>query len=355
MAPLPAQSRAYFTRGNIPFNGKTTTQLEIESYYAWVLARCLLDIEVSGTAYGTRHHSTVWMCRGSGNQVSSSLATLPGVQGVFIWPTQFTGSLVRGTNTVRHHWALFENTATGYELLLNLSNTDGNLSVTIGITGSFGGSSSTSQMPTASLAANVVSLGNTAWEVTNAGHYAMFGGTTTFGGQNYVHFTCAASASADFHFCMSRPGLDCFTSWIAAWRTSGTQVGDNRYNMFTLAGTTTATGRGTPSSSNISAAAFVGSRQVNGQAKSAGGILCPTIASTQFVMLQSVDSIDGKYNAEKMEIGDLTPNYTRRGVLPDLYMVGTGPVGGSIPTTSAQERIIIGDMIVPWTGSVPLI
>ncbi len=353
MAQIPLPSREYSTRANIPFTSHTNSQRDIESFFVYTLSKCLLNTETSGTLTGTRHPDSVWMCRGSGNASTSSLITSPGVSGTNLWEPVLTGTMVRGTSAARHHWMLLELSSQGYEGLLNFSQTDGYYVFTIGVTGSFGGQTGVSQMPTASNASDVVAAGAVSWNTTDGGQVNIFTDSTNIGGSNYFHFTCAETG--EFHAEMSRAGTALFSEFVAMWRSSGSQVGDKKYNMFNLCGDGTNTGRGTPNYSRIGAHAFCASRQPSGVSKTAGGCIIPFAGGTQFVGNQGIDAIASQYNSFKLEIGEISPQYVKRGALQDFYIIGTAQVGSSYPSTDNQKMIVVGDLLVPFSGTIALL
>jgi hypothetical protein len=356
MSALPAHTRNYFTQANQPFGSNNTTQLLLEQYYTWCLHANILGIAPGGTTSGSRVSTSVWIMRGSSNGTSADAVTATGVTAAHnYWggATFSAANFVRGSGGAAHSWALFENTTLGYELLINFSATAGYLGGGIAHTGTFTvGSGSPTAHPIAT-AASVVCLGQNTFDTTSGGQYPIFGDTSVTGAVNYFHFTCADTG--EFHCEMSHATEGCFSSFIGVWASTGAQAGDNN-NMFLLSGDTAATGRGVWAVSRYGNSAACASRQPSGVQKSGGGIVVPYYgASSSVVAGQGVDSISSNYLAAPVDIIEVSPVYVRRGTLPDLYIVGTAPVGGSIPNTTSQIRTVIGDMIFPFISVVPLL
>jgi hypothetical protein len=350
MSALPALTRAYFTRGNQAFS-LTDTRDHIEAIYTWYLAMNLLDLSVAGTTGGTRVAASVWICRGSSNGTTYNTITSPGVAGVNHWSSTFNAAeFVRGSNVVSHSWMLLENVGLGYELLINYSTTVGCLCVSIAPSGWFAGGT-LAQFPVCSPTSRSVQLRQTAYAAGGGGEYSLFGDTITFGGVNYFHFT--TSATGEFHVAMSRVGTSCLTNWFALWRSVG-QITVDTLNTFLLCSLSagTATGRGSPSAASIAAPAFCASLQYGNVQKNSGGV-GTLYSSIQQIMDYGVNTITGEYETMSCDIVEVSPVCYRRGALPDIYMIGTATVGGSIPSTVAQERTIMGQLVLPMTLVIP--
>ncbi len=352
MANLPAHSRNYFTRANIPFGANNTSQIRLESYYVWALQAVLRDILTTGSTGGTRHPNSIWICRGSSNAVAGSAVSAVGVAGTDRWGGgTFPGNFTRGNNTVNHHWMLLENVTLGYEMLLGMSTNDGYLCCGIAKSGTYTGGT-VSANPTPSPTTSTILLSQASYNTSDGGQYNLFSDMNFFGNTNYLHMTFADSG--EFLVAMSRAGLNCFYNFFAVWKSVGQQVSDTN-NMFVLACDATATGRGSPTSGRLGTSAFCASVTPNNLQKSGGGLVTYQSNGTNLVAGLGVDSIDAQYNAIPCSVIETTPQHVKRGTLPDLYQVGDGPVGGSIPTGAAQIRTVMGSMIVPFIGVIPLI
>jgi len=358
VATLPAHTRNYFTRANMPLGSpaNNTTQVYIESYYVWNLVHVLTNQLTTGTTGGTRHANSIWICRGSSNASTFSAITSPGVAGTNHWYNggTFPGAFTRGAVGTPHHWILLENVFSGYELMINFSQNAGYLCMNLAKTGTHQNTgNSTSQFPPASPTNASMQLQKAGYNsVTDGGQSPIFGDTTNFGNTNYNHITLADNG--DFLFFMSRAGLGCFTSFVGVWTTTGAQTGDV-HNTVVISGDSTASGRGTPGAGFLSGNSFMGYRSPNGTTGTNGGVITYITSGTQVVMGQGIDGVSGSYNSAPLDVISLSPQYARRGQLTDIYQVGTAAVGNAIPNSAAQLRTIVGDIIVPFISVIPLI
>jgi len=352
MANLPAHTRNYFTRGNVPFVENNSSQIVLESFHVWVLSALLRDLISTGSTGGARHANSIWICRGSSDAVTGGAISSPGVAGTDRWGGgTFPGAFTRGNNSTAHHWMLVENVALGLELLLNFSTTPGFLCFSMAPTGTFaGGSVSACPVPSPTTAS--VQGGQTAYAPNDGGQHNLFGDTTNVGNTWYAHITLADTG--EFIFATSRVGRGNFTCFIGIWKTTGQQGGDG-LNQFVLSGDTTSSGRGSPDAARLSTTYFCASRTPNGSQKNGGGLVNPSVNGASVITGQGVDSINASYNAIECRIIETTPQHTERGVLPDLYIIGNGPVGGSIPNSVAQIRTVMGSLVVPFIAVVPSI
>lgn len=351
MANLPAHSRNYFTRANVPFGANNTLQLILESFSVWVLQAMLRDIISTGSTGGTRHANSIWICRGSSDGVTGGAVTSVGVAGTDRWGgATFPGAFIRGNNSTNHHWMLLENTTLGLELLLNMSQTSSYLCFSVGPSGTFSGGT-VSACPAPSPTSASVQAGQTGYSSNDGGQTNVFGDTTNLGNTWYAHLTIADNG--EFVFATSRVGLGGFPLFLGLWKTTGQQIGDN-LNWFVLSGNGAASGRCSPSQSRLESPVFAASRTPDGSQKSGGGLV-HFYCGGNMVAGRGVDSINATYNAIECRIIESAPQYTERGTLPDLFIIGDGPVGGSIPNGASQIRTVMGNLVVPFIGVVPSI
>lgn len=347
MATLPAQTRNYHSRVNIPFDTNNTSQIIQESYYAWGLYSCLTNQNTTGSTGGTRHANSTWIVRGSSDASTGSAISAPGVAGTDRWGgATFSGSFTRGSNSTSHHWVLMENTSLGQELLINMSQNAGYLTVSTAITGTFSGGTVLA-CPSASNTSAPVQLDQTAYSSGDGGQFYLFLDTTNTGLTNYLHFTCADTG--EFWFGMSRAGLGIIFNWISLWKSTGQHVSDNVYNIFLLSSRNTYTRAGL-GGTYINGTGFCASRHPNGAQKNNGGILQPYTNSVMVADL-GIDSLSGQYNSFPCEIMEYSPTVCRRGSLPDIYQIGTATPGSSIPDSANQIRTVAGGLIIPCIGT----
>lgn len=353
MTTLSALTRNYFSRVNIPFDSNNTSQILIESFYTWGLYACLTNQITIGSQTGTRDPNSVWFVRGSSNTTGSAVSAV-GVAGTDRWGgATFPGVFTRGNNGTPHHWMLLENSYLGQEMLINFAGFGNvNYHVSVAPTGTFSGGGD-AQHPTPSAGSSVVIINQTAYEGENGGMSGFFVDTANTGFVNYLHFTCASTG--EFWFAMSRTGANSIYNFISLWKTINQQSIDDK-NIFLLS---TDVYNGVPDAGRIQTNGFCASRQPSGAQKTYGGIVNKMVNGggymVQAIAGLGVDAINGKYNSIPAEVIEISPQYLYRGYFPDIYVVGGAAVGSSIPSTITQERIIVGNLILPCTGSTLII
>lgn len=352
MAALPALSRNYSSRNNIPFGSNNTSEIIQDSFYTWALFSALTDKHTSGSLGGTRHANSVWITRGASNAASYSALTSAGTNNPTasaLWGNGvFPGAFTRAANGTAHHWILLENTFLGRELLLNFSGTPGHITFAHGPIGCYGGGSLTNT-PVPSPTVASLHLNQVAWEGSQSGHYSFFRDFANTGLTRFCHFTCADTG--EFWFCSTRTGLGEIHNWLCLWKSADNHVSDTK-NFFTLC-SDPSNGLGGLNFSRLSTATFCASIQSNGSQKTAGGIVTGLAGGANSILNASADSLSGLYNTIRAEIFEVLPSVQKRGYLPDIYFSGVGPTAGSsIPSAASQQRIFAGGgIILPCTGS----
>ena len=78
----------------------------------------------------------------------------------------------------------------------------------------------------------------------------------------------------------------------------------------------------------------------------------------EYVENVGLDSISGVYDGFPLGVATFPRNgnapFGYRGRLPDLYCIGTAPVGASIPGGGPlTERVVVGNLAMPFTGGSP--
>ena len=356
MAAIPALTRNYWSRNNMPFGAFNTTTAIVGSYPFWLLHAVLTDLISTGTASGVRVAGSKWIVRGSADGIGGGGAvSAVGVAGTNLWWNggTFAANFVAAGNGANHNWMLLENIALGYELLLNCGNAgfaSGYMTFSIGKTGCFSGGSATT-CPPASSSTFSVQARQTAYSGADGGQIQLIGDVAT-GNTNYGHFTCADNG--EFIFSLSRAGLGVFTMAVGVWRSVGKQTGDND-NTFVVAGTAEVSARGAMKTNQVNTPAFCASRQPNGSQKSSGGVITSS-AGAELTLGLGADNISGLFDVEPMFIKETAPMIVRRGSLPDVYMIGTEAVGAPLPTSGAsQTHVVIGDTVWPCMVVQPII
>lgn len=351
MAALPAVSKTFSARGNVAFTN-VTTALAVAESGLWGLKQHMKDAETGGVLDGTRHANSVWTVRYSCDSVTAGSAG----DAVDRWTT--FANLIWAANGTAHSWFVLRNATLGYEVCLDCINaTSTNMGFAVAeIATPFTGGTTTTR-PTAT---NEFSMGNTA---ISTGSTFLWLGDAATGNFNWTHYITADDGQ--FYFLCSRTGLGVFSTFMALQKTTGASGSDTR-NVFAM-GHALSTTRGAPSHAALvqSLTGCIG-RLPNGgvNTSGAGGLqdsgqfgATPTLGgSAPWPGGFGIDSVTGNYLVFPCHVSSLAvaqPSY--RGFFPDQYSVAMAPVGASIPSAAAQERIIAGDFIIPFPGVNPTI
>lgn len=354
LSNLPALTRGYFTRANQAFGANNSTQLLMEQFWMWSFVTNLLDTNGAGTisASHTRHANSVWICRGSSDGTTGGAVSSVGTGGtdrlsnggVFS-----AGKFVRNSMGSNHSWMLLENVNLSTECLINFSGTAANIAIQIGHSGLFTGGT-VSQCAQPSDTTKSVGLAQTLYENSQGGQFALFYDYTLTGNTHYFHFTTADSG--EFWVGGTRGGLGWFHNFMAFWKCTGGEAADTVYNRFVLCNTSEAASYpGSMNAARMNSAAACASVQVSGVQKSGGGLVSPYAGGTIIPGL-AVEAQTAKYISNGISVVETSPGINYRGVLPDLHMTGSSPVGASIPLTN-QVRTQTGHLIVPFTDTAP--
>lgn len=336
MAALPSISKAYSTRGNVPFQANGSALLLAQSLW-FSLKEHLKNTLAGGILSGTRHANSVWTV------VGSSDGTTAGMDATDRW-IAYT-NLVWNNSGSAHSWIVLQNTTLGYQVCIDCVNSvTTNLSLAATeIAQPFTGGSTLVRPDSASY---VFCAGTTGVSV-GISFIAM--SDTATGNSNWTHYTTANDGS--FFFVSSRTALGTFPTFVALQKTTGNHVSDTR-NVFWLVNSDIGA-RGAPLYSVIlnSSAGCVG-RCPNALTYSTGGCRRTNFGGGEMANV-GPDALSGKYNTFPLDVAVTGPQVAVRGIIPDMYLVGTPPVGDKVPSAAAQEWVITGDFLVPMHGVNP--
>jgi len=338
MASLPAVSKTYSSRGNVPFAANGST-LQLMQSAVFALIQFLKNTASGGTTSGTRNANSVWTVKGScdGTTANTSGSDLIAAHTNLLW----------GNAGAARSWWWAENTTLGYQIVIDCLNGAQNIVIAVApIAAPFTGGTTTAR-PTNTAAEFL-------WNTTSTGDSSVqFLADVVTGNSNYTHFACAEDGQ--FFFLVSRSGFGVFTTFVALQKTTGTS--DTR-NVFLLGHSQTSS-RGAPAISTVGASVLgcVG-RNPNGVAVStAGGVDRVYAGASEYYGTGILtDAVSGKYNVVACSVWSTTAGQAAyRGILPDLYAVPSVTVGSSIPSAAAQTRLVAGDFIIPFPGVVPIL
>lgn len=343
MSVLPALTRSYATRANVP-HPDTSTQVRLRQGNFWMNYAAMLDTLTGGTLVGTRHANSIWTLDSS---CDGTTAGSPGDGIDRLNKTTFTpANWVLNSSGSAHSWAVLFNSSYSMYCLIDC-NGNNNAYGRIAFSSSAFSGGTTTNGPTAAsefdmgTASVGVSQQCPLWNDDVAGNF------------NYGHFV--TTNTGEYMFLCSRSGLGCgFSTAFGLWGTTGAQTGDTR-NKFAFY-TTQVSSRGAGTVGTLSSNASIIGRLPNNSAPvSSGGIGVPSFGGTAYMGAQGVDALTGNYLVYDMVVMSLNVGQiSRRGLLTDLYWVGTAPLLGSVPSAAAQERVIMGDVIIPFTGTPPI-
>lgn len=335
MATLPALSKTYSTRGNVPFAANSTA-LAVAQSLLYALKEHLKNTASGGSTSGSRHANSVWTTKGSSNGSSVSTA------GVDHWSAHTSLSWASGGSN--HSWWWGENATLGYQVVIDC----------------VGGVSSSAVIAFApiatpftggSLTNRPTSTQEFLWNTTSTGDSPVtFAADVVTGNSNFTHFVTADDGQ--FHFLVSRSGGTVFSTAISLVKTTGST--DTR-NVFAFGHSQTST-RGAPGHNVTFGSNGCVGRLPNGTAISTGGLVKPTAGGSEYLGVGGTDALSGKYLAFPCDVMSLAGGqYAWRGRVPDVYSVGLAAIGSSIPSAAAQERVVAGDFILPFPGVVPTV
>lgn len=336
MAALPALIRTWSARGNRP-NAANSSALLIAQSTIFALKEHMKDTAAGGSVGGTRNPASVWVTKGSSDGTT--------------FDTSGTDLITSHTNLVwaagNHSWWWGENVASGYQCVIACY---GGTSSAIGL--AFAPIST--PFTGGSLTARPTSTQEFMWGTTTTGAtvVATFLADVVTGNNNYTHYVTADDGQ--FWFLTSRSGLGIFTTVAGFAKPTGSS--DPRAAF--VIGSTSLSGRGAMGRSVIfDSGNGAVSRAPNGVATATGGLQVPGYAGgSHYLAVNGVDANTGKYLAFPVDAFSAAVGQAAyRGRFVDLVAVGTRPVGDSFPSTAAQERVVVGDTMLPFPTVVPIV
>jgi hypothetical protein len=254
---------------------------------------------------------------------------------------------------------LLENTTLGYELLIHYPATAINIGIILAKSGNFtAGTGNNTTNPTPSSPVQGIALGQGTISAGGESPIGFWGNSTGgfIGSVMYFHFTVADTG--EFHFETSMQGYNPtagtypFLQFVAVWKTTGQQTGDtNNCFLFFDALTTT---RGVCQGARIVLSAFAACTTPSNVQQIIGGIAVADTGNVLPLNVYGTDALSGNFLSWPCDFYGVTPQLCRRGSFPDIYLISAAAVASSVPSTSSQIRIVIGDMVWPFISVVPL-
>lgn len=335
---LSALTRTYHAHANLQFPDTSTTALIGKSFWFCLKALLANSSGLGGTQSGTRPAGSVWTHAASCDGVSVSTVT-------DLWPDAFDGTkLVPNTSGSAHSW--WRGTNGTHDIVLDMNSaTAGSGRISIAPTGTYSAGTTTAG-PTSSTA---FMAGNTGADAAGT-VVAFYSDTAATGVIARAHLVTNEDDHA-FQFHTSKNGAGLFNSFLAMQITSNA---NDSYNRFFFNHVVT-TGRGAPQMATLTSPNnSVGRTHGNAGNKTGGGAVALSAGGTALAGASGIDAVTGNYHADPVEVRDLTTGYiAKRGFIPDWRVVGAPAVGGSVPSAAAQERVIVGDFVMPFPSVVP--
>lgn len=340
---IPALTKTYHAHGNVPLSDTSTLARAYQSIW-WALKALLTNqTGIGGEQSGTRSAQSVWTHVASCDGTSVSTTT-------DLWGSTFDASrLVFNTSGSAHSW--WKGTNGTHAILLDMNGATANIGrIGAAPAGDFSAGSTT----VGPVAATDWYAGNATSNSSSAtATYFSLTASGALGSVAYAHLITNESDHS-FQFHVSRAGLGFFSALVSFQLTSGASDSYNRF-FISHGGES---GRGSPAFANLlSAANTTGRRRDNGSHKTAGGLTAVICGASSPIAsgLQIRDNITGLFWAEPIEVRDLTPSHVaKRGTVADWLVIGNAPIGSQVDGAGA-ERLVIGDLLMPFPGVTPII
>lgn len=321
-----ALTRTWYTRGNIPAPDTSTATLLAKSVI-WCMKAALKDEISTGTLgpEGALPAGAKWTCAGSSDSATANMT------GTDLWTASFDATkIVRANGAVAHSWIVLQSPAAlgPYYLLIDWNTASDQLLSIYASKTAFTGGTITAR-PTSTTEWTVLNAGTFAENVTN-GH----------------RITKTMDASGNFFFHTSKNSAALFNSTF--WGLTATDLVAGELVPFFTAYQFSTGGRGAGTYSTL-AALVTGRVADNSATMTAGGFGTWVFGATTFSGAQQANFLTGAWDTMPIYMGTMAPTLKHgvRGIMPDVGVVGAPPVGGSDPTTSTQERMVVGDVLIP--------
>jgi hypothetical protein len=346
MAVLPAISRSWCTRANIPIPDNSSTR-NVGNSFLWNLKECLLNTSVGGTLTGVRHANSVWTVVRSSDGAAAGATE----DGIDRWGTPYNASkFVRNTTGNAHSWIILRNSYIGHDMIIACNaNSDkaGRVAFTLSST-PFGAGSVTASPPITSSPSFAYGISSDA-----VGSSISLSEDVTSGATFYSHFI--ADDFGNFIYLYSKVGSGIFSGMVSLIQSVNAHVSDT-FNRFAFGGTAVVSGKGTPSCANAArTTAGCTSRGPDNSAPT-GGATCISAGGTSPLAENTgrSDSRSGEVRFVQVHVFSDSP-LAYRGVLPDIYEVIGGVTGTSYPTIANQTWVSVGNYLFPFLSTQPIL
>lgn len=338
MSALPALLKTYAARGNATLASTATLLAKYQSAL-YLLSQHLLDTATGGTAEGTRTLENTWVCKGSSDGSSFNVA------GTNLWDAHT--KVVVAAAGVAHSWLWLENAHLGYQIVIDAISSNTTVVIRAApIAAPFAGGSLTNRP--------VNAASEFGWNTTSTGDStSTFLSDTVIGGTDYGHFQ--TDEDGCFVYFLARAGFGIYPTVVALvapvvpvagrsifWVGNSVNSARGAMSVVAIAGQPSGCVGRTPNGTVVV--------NIGGMDRLYAG------SSDLFGTGASLtDAITGFYNAVACSVWSaVAAQHAHRGVIPDWYMVPPLTVGESITSAGVQQRVIVGDFMIPFPVVVPL-
>lgn len=327
----PALSRSYYSRGNATLDDVTTAQRICQSILHRLKAS-LMDQVAAGSIgpEGARPGTSVWTClassdgttyNSSGDQIGSSFNAAKWVR-----------AAAEGT---AHTWILLQNSNCGLYLCISwVGGSDTVCTFTFSRTAFTGGSLTNRPTSTAEF-----------YMGSSSSSSITFCADTSTATSHKSHFTTAANG--EYFFEVSRDSQGYFHHFHAVLNAVQGDTGDNHQSWALFHAVASGRGGGGWSSIATPGTGINGRNPGNTAVISTGGLLTYTFGSSVWASSAGSDGKTGQYRPFPAYLATFTTVNAWRGTLPDIWAIGTAPVGAGYPSAAAQTHMVVGDSLVP--------
>lgn len=316
-----ALSRPWYSRGNVPASDTSTTALVAKSIL-WALKEALLDTLTGGTlgAEGALPGGGAWAVEGSSDSVAA------GMDAVDRWGTWNATKIVRASAGVAHSW-----------IVLKSPNAIGPRYLCIDY------ASASDQNAAFVFSNNAFTGGSITARPTATKEWVALSGQFAEASANVHRIHKAMDANGNFFFHVNRHSTAIFNFTLWGVSVSDTLVGE-LCPFFSVAHYSTG-GIGAGQIASLTCLGRVSDDTAN---TAGGGLGHVSWGGTAHSSIQS-NVLGGGFDTMPVHVGTTAPTGKNgvRGLVPDVVAIGAASVGASEPTTGAQERMVVGNILVP--------
>jgi len=338
----PSLSTIYYTRMNAQ-TPDNSSAANCNNSWAFGLKANLLGQNISGStgSEGPRPTASFWTCLGSSNGAAGV-----GLDGVDRWGTQFTASnYVHAASGSAHSWITLRSPTQLGPIFMTID-LNSATTTTMGIIFSKTTPYTTGTQLGRPMSVNEWAAGTlpaTPIATTNA---AMMTDNTTTGVQR-THFCCDVSGA--FHYAFSKDTTGFFSSYLGLVQCDDAHVKDE-YTLKTLFHSLNS-GRGAPQGTTLRGGNGFSTRTPTGTVMGADGHLWWLFGANPVQGgIAAASVLSSAWNVFPLPVySTVTTQQCYRGVLRDVWAIGTTTVGSTVLSASVVTHNVVGDYLIPFS------